>query len=71
MQEKVRAKDAKQGRSGKQILVVMVVSMALLIGAYVVYNLFASAPVDKQAISWLPLALAFRPGASRLIRRAG
>ena len=61
MQEKVRAKDAKQGRSGKQILIVMVVSMALLIAAYVIYNLFASAPVDRQAISLLlPPLLAWR-----------
>lgn len=63
MQEKVRAKDAKQGRSGKQILIVMVVSMALLIAAYVIYNLFASAPVDKQAISMLLAPLLARRGA--------
>lgn len=62
MQEKVRAKDAKQGRSGKQILVVMLVSMALLIGAYVIYNLFARAPVDRQAISLLLAVAAFRVG---------
>ena len=71
MQEKVRAKDAKQGRSGKQVLIVMVVSMALLVGAYVIYNLFVSAPVDRQAISWLPLAFAFRSGAFRPRGRQG
>lgn len=53
MAEKVRAKDAKQGRSGKQILIVMIVSMALLIGAYLIYNFYAEAPVDRQAISFL------------------
>ena len=53
MQERVREKDAKQGRSGKQVLIVMIVSMALLIAAYFIYNFFAAAPVDKQAISSL------------------
>ena len=51
MNEQVRAKEAKQGRSGKQVLVVMIVSLVLLVGIYFVYNLFASAPPDSQAIA--------------------
>ena len=54
MQERVTGREARQGRSGKQILILLVVSMALLIGAYVIYNLFVSAPPDRQSISALP-----------------
>ena len=51
MNERVRAKEAKQGRSGKQVLVVMIVSLVLLVGIYFIYNLFASAPPDRQAVA--------------------
>lgn len=61
MQEQVPEKEAKQGRSGKQVLIVMIVSMALLIAAYVIYNIVTTTPVDRQAISWLLPVMLWRP----------
>ena len=53
MRERLTGREARQGRSGKQVLILMIVSMALLIGAYLLYNMFVSAPRDRQAISSL------------------
>ena len=52
MNEKVREYDAKQGRSGKRVLIIMIASLALMAVAWVIYEAASgNDPIDEQAVS--------------------
>lgn len=52
MNEQVRERDAKQGRSGKRVLIIMIASLALMAVAWLIYEGFSgNDPRDEQAVA--------------------
>ena len=52
MNEQVREREAKQGRGGKRVLLVMIASLALMAIAWVIYEAASGGdPIDKQAVA--------------------